>query len=130
MSNLFYFFKSLVLTFVFVFVLQIRIGNQSLEDRALFWIHDSQVMVPLQEVAEGGVKILQRMWDTLTRGLQRNFKEKLSWETRPGERELIQIKRSAQYLMKRVQTRSDQENTQEQNQHQRDYSDSHQPDRR
>jgi hypothetical protein len=51
--------KAFVATIAIVFVMQIQVGNESLETKADFWIHTSSVPKYLQGVADGAVKALK-----------------------------------------------------------------------
>lgn len=51
--------KAFAAAVAIVFVMQIQVGNESLETKADFWIHTSSVPRYLQGVADGAVKALK-----------------------------------------------------------------------
>lgn len=59
MLNLMFFVKTLALTTLIVITLQVRFGTVTLEDHATSMIRTSAIIQPLQEIAEGGVKVIR-----------------------------------------------------------------------
>lgn len=49
MKNIVFFFKVLVFTFSVVLILQVKVKEQTLEDRTLEWIKNSSFIQPLQD---------------------------------------------------------------------------------
>lgn len=89
--------KSLAVTIVIVLLLQIKVGNDTLEDRAVFWFRSSPTVQPLQTVVNGGVKFVRNGFHKLTALFDWNPSKSLS--NQPGKRDLnFQIERSRQYL--------------------------------
>jgi hypothetical protein len=58
MSDFLFFIKLFFLTVAVVLVMQIQIGNRSLESHAIGWVQTSSVTMPLNAAAEGGAKII------------------------------------------------------------------------
>lgn len=56
MGDIIFVIKTLVVTVALVVVMQIKVGPQTIEQRALAWIHHSVAVEQLQEVAAGAVK--------------------------------------------------------------------------
>jgi len=56
MSDVMFVIKCLVVTLVIVVLLQIRVGQRTLEGHTMAWLHHSSVTQHLQDVAEGAVK--------------------------------------------------------------------------
>jgi hypothetical protein len=56
MGDIIFVIKTLVVTVALVVMMQIKIGPQTIEQRALAWIHHSVAVEQLQEVAAGAVK--------------------------------------------------------------------------
>ncbi len=59
MSEFFFFVKSLVLTLVMVLVMQIQVGERTLESHAMGWVQTSALVAPIQSAAHGGAKMLR-----------------------------------------------------------------------
>ncbi len=56
MGDIFFVVKCFVATLVIVVLLQIKVGNRTLESHTVNWIHRSDLVHQLQDVAEGAVK--------------------------------------------------------------------------
>lgn len=59
MSEIFFCIKSLVLTVALVLVLQVQVGDRTLENHAMAWVYTSQVTAPLNGVARGAAKLIR-----------------------------------------------------------------------
>ncbi len=70
MSDLFFFIKTLVLTLALVTLMQIEVGQRSIESHALAWVHTSPMVAPLNSAAKGAAKLIRESYDSL----QKNFK--------------------------------------------------------
>ena len=57
MMDFYFFLKTLTLTLAFIILMQIKIGNKSLEDQALMVFRSSVIEEPLTKIAHGGVKM-------------------------------------------------------------------------
>ena len=88
MRDLFFFIRVMVMTTIFVFFLQIRIGEQTLEQQALSLIRTSSTVVPLQRVADGGSRLLRDIWSAVTHRMNSSVGYIFNSENRPGERRL------------------------------------------
>lgn len=66
MMDLYFFIKTLVLTFVFVLFLQIKIGNFTIEQRTQTMIQTSGIVLPFQEAAQGGTQMIQDFFAQLS----------------------------------------------------------------
>lgn len=96
--------KTLAVTLVLVVLLQIRIGETTLEQKAMFFIHDSPIVEPLREVADGSVRAIRNGFRGFLDQLGQKGKSLWSSEDQPGKRSLgIQIERSQAYLKEQAQ---------------------------
>ncbi|MCB0413830.1 MAG: hypothetical protein KDD50_05825 [Bdellovibrionales bacterium] len=99
MGDLLFFLKMIVMTFFFVLFLQIRIGQFTVEERAITWAHNSELMQPLQEVAQGAVVAIKRGWSEVVGSFGDNVSGVFNRENIPGHRQLIpKLERSKKYL--------------------------------
>lgn len=57
MGDLIFVAKCFLLTLLVVVALQIRVGGRTLESQTVNWIHRSNIVHELQDVAEGAVKV-------------------------------------------------------------------------
>lgn len=87
MGSIFFVLKCLVFTVVLVILMQIRIGGTTLEEKALHWTHNSSVMQPIQQVADGSVKALREGWKKTYQWISAPFS---NWGGKewPGQRSL------------------------------------------
>ena len=102
MGSLLFFTKSLVLTFILVTLLQIKVGPETLEEKAMNWVHHSEVTTPLREIAEGGARAVRDLWNTTLGQINTKFMSAVNSENRPGERLNINFDRSKEYLKKQA----------------------------
>lgn len=70
MGEIFLIVKASVLTLVIVMVLQIRIGNNTIEERIHAWAKGSTVVEDLQKVAKGAVVVGKKAFYQATASLE------------------------------------------------------------
>ena len=79
MMDFLFFVKTFVLTIAIVLVMQIQVGNRSLETHALGWVQSSDVVGPLQGVARGAAKLTHdfthKLSDVIHDNVSKNKKE-------------------------------------------------------
>lgn len=93
------FFKSLAITFAIIFLMQIRLGESTLEEKAMFWVHDSFVTSPIQEAAEGAALLVRDTWKMLTKNINTKFKKSVEAENQPGFRDIrLKLERSQAFV--------------------------------
>ncbi len=66
MSELFFVFKTFIITLVLILVMQIKIGKTTLETQSLRWLRDSVAVDGLRGVAEGAVAVSTKAWGFLS----------------------------------------------------------------
>ena len=109
MFGLIPFSKSLAITLIIVFLLQIRVGNSTLEEKAMFWIHDSYIMAPVQKAAEGAVLMIRDSWNALTKNINTKYADSVKRENQPGFRDVkIHFDRSKAYLEEQARKAAEQ----------------------
>jgi hypothetical protein len=59
MGEFWFVLKSLVVTVLLLFGMQLQVGNQSIESRMIHWTQNSSIAKFLQAVAEGGIRATQ-----------------------------------------------------------------------
>lgn len=74
MSDFFFFAKTFVLTVVVVVIMQIEIGQRSIESHALSWIHTSPVVAPLNGAAKGAAKLLRDTYESIQKKIKNPFR--------------------------------------------------------
>ena len=72
---------------VLIVLMQIRIAGTTLEEKALHWTHNSSVIQPIQQVADGTVKALRQGSQKINQWLSAPFS---NWGGKewPGQRSL------------------------------------------
>ena len=106
MGDLFFITRIFILTCIAVVLLQIKVGDKTLEQRSLDWVATSEAGHYLQEVSDGTIKFLYQGWSKLTEKFSDNFSAKLNWnkENTPGYRHLkFQLERSQEYVKEKAQ---------------------------
>ncbi|MCB0408057.1 MAG: hypothetical protein KDD34_07635 [Bdellovibrionales bacterium] len=115
--------KSIAVTILIVLLLQIKIGNDTVEDQAVFWFRSSSIVQPIQTVVDGGVKLIR---NTLS-GVANLFHFKIFQKVneRAGNRDLnFKIERSREYIREQAErvarkldseVKSEQKNTSQEN---------------
>ena len=59
MSEITFFLKTFVLTVAIVLVMQIQVGEASLETHTMSWVQTSAIVAPINAVADGGAKVVR-----------------------------------------------------------------------
>jgi hypothetical protein len=59
MSEITFFLKTFVLTVAVVLVMQIQVGESSLESHTMSWVQTSAIVAPINAAAEGGAKVVR-----------------------------------------------------------------------
>ncbi|MCB0389918.1 MAG: hypothetical protein KDD58_01450 [Bdellovibrionales bacterium] len=99
MSELLFIVKSFVLTILIVIFMQVKVGETTIEEKTLMWIESSPIILPLQEVVQGGVKFIREGWQTVFGNLNSKFFSSVNEKNTPGKRDLnLVLERSQNYL--------------------------------
>lgn len=86
MGDLYFFFKTIIMTAVFVLLLQIKIGDSTLEQRSMIWIQNSIVVDNLRSVASGAVKALSHGFRGVKSVFDTNMSRIFGSENEPAAR--------------------------------------------
>lgn len=100
MSDVFFVLKSLVVTVVLVFLMQIRIGPATIEQHSLAWLQNSVFVDNLRNVAAGAIKAATNGYQSLTGGAHEEpvVSNDAAAKPAPGSRlERFRLKRSDAY---------------------------------
>jgi len=90
-----FFLRSFIFTILLVLCLQIRWGQDSLEDLTMNLLTSSAVVAPINQSAQGAVRFVRNMWSKANRSFDTHFSRALQEENRPGSRHLaFSIERS------------------------------------
>ena len=88
-----------VFSLVFILILQIKIGDETLEQKSMEMIRESKLIEPLQEVADGGVKVIEKGWGDFVKAFDGNFSGIFNTDNIPGKRKIgVKFERSKEYL--------------------------------
>ncbi len=74
MSDILFFLKTFALTLAVVLVMQIEVGQRSIESHALAWVHTSPAVAPLNSAAKGAARLLRDGYDSLKKNLKNPFR--------------------------------------------------------
>jgi hypothetical protein len=75
MSDVLFFVKTFFLTIAIVLVMQIHVGDHSIESHAMSWVQSSAVVAPLNSVARGAAKMARDLTQTISISIKRNGKK-------------------------------------------------------
>lgn len=94
--------KSLALTVFIVLLLQIKVGDSTVEEKAVFWFRSSPMVEPMQKVVDGGVKVLKTTFGKVTGLFDWKLREQI--QDKPGNRDLkFRLERSRQYIREQAE---------------------------
>lgn len=97
MGNIFYVLKIGIVTLVIVLIMQINIGQNTVENHAEMFIRKSSILEPVREVAEGGFIVLKNVYRKTASTIDTFVTEQFRSENAPGKRKLFELKRSLAY---------------------------------
>lgn len=85
------------MTLVVIVLLQIKIGDSTLEQRTIQWYRTSDLAAPIQQVANGGARIVRDVLNKVADSV--NFQLFEDVKNRPGSRDLgLKLERSKKFL--------------------------------
>lgn len=100
-----FFIKMIIMTSFFILFLQIKIGDNTLEQKVKVAITQSAAVEPLQEVAKGGVKAIEQGWQFITKTVGHRVKSTFSNDNMPGNRSItLDFGRSKKYLKEKYES--------------------------
>ncbi len=73
MMNILFFVKTVIMTIALVLVLQIRVGEQSLEAHSIDWVQSSSVIAPLNSMAHGAAKFIHDVSTTARAAIEKQL---------------------------------------------------------
>jgi hypothetical protein len=98
--------KTLIITAVIVFAMQVNVSGRSLEFRFLHWIRSSSITQQLNQVAHGAVLGAQRGTEKISQFFSKTVGN--NEQTQNASRLNIQLKRSDAYLHEQSAKRAEQ----------------------
>lgn len=81
MMDIVFFLKTFLLTIAIVLVMQIQVGEKSIETHAMNFVQSSVVVAPLNGVAKGAAKMARDLTQTISISVHRNSKKKKEEKT-------------------------------------------------
>ena len=86
MGDLFFVLRVTFITVVVVVIMQVKVGEETLEERARRWAANAPLVEVLQEVADGAVLLVAEGYQHVTASMTDRFHDKVSKEDQPGFR--------------------------------------------
>lgn len=86
MGDLFFLIRTVIMTFTLVFLMQIKVGEQTLEQRSMLWIQESVFVDSLQEVAGGAIKVMEQGLRSITLMFDKKVTRLIDQSNEPGNR--------------------------------------------
>lgn len=74
MSDILFLVRTFVLTVAVVMVMQINVGERTIENHALAWVQTSPVVAPLNHVAKGAAKLVKDAVATVKQNIKNPFR--------------------------------------------------------
>lgn len=104
MFDLFFFLKTLIMTLVVVLLLQIRVGDYTLEDHAHLFVKTSSLTYPLQVAADGASRAIRDVMKRVHQSLSSRFwGNKMADEQSASRAPKFDWQRSQRYLEEQAQ---------------------------
>lgn len=111
-GDLFFILKSLFLTCVVILLLQIKLGDFTLEEHSMSWLRESHAASFLQEVSHGGVLVIKRTYGAIVSQFETKWDQALDREKIPGYRQLkLKAKRSAEFMEEQAKRLQEEKNS-------------------
>ena len=98
MGTLFLVSRATVATVIVIIFLQIRTGDQTLEQRSENFIRQSTMIGHLQQVADGALVVLQKLMGQVGQVFETKVSKTIDTSNLPGNRLNIDISRSREFL--------------------------------
>ncbi len=102
MGDIFFVFKTFIFTLILVLLLQIKIGDDTLESRALSGLRDSEAAISLQQFSVDGFEAFRQIAAQATKSISKTFGG--SKESRGG---FFKFGRSQAYRDEQAQKKSE-----------------------
>ena len=104
MGTLFFIARCFVVTVFVIMMMQIKIGEFTIENRIEHYARTSGIEQPAQKLADGIVRFVRNTWRSVTSGVKTDFGKTLRGDNAPGSRDLgIDLRRSAEYIEEQAQ---------------------------
>lgn len=97
MSHIGFVLKIFVLTVVIVLLMQIKVGEQTVENHAHSFLKTSSILAPLNEIAQGGAALFRSTYQGAIKTFDSIVTKKFRSDSSPGKRGLVDVKRSQKY---------------------------------
>ncbi|MFK8136818.1 MAG: hypothetical protein AB8E15_00530 [Bdellovibrionales bacterium] len=99
MDDMFFAIKATIITVVLVGLMQIKVGQHTIEQKAYNWIKSSYLVAELNQVSQGAIIAMREVFQGVSGTLSQEVREQFSSSNAPGNRELLPtLKRSGQFL--------------------------------
>ena len=76
MMDFLFFIKTFLLTVAIVVMMQIHVGDRSLENHAMSFVQSSAIVAPLNNVARGAAKFIRDITQTVSSRMKKDPKPK------------------------------------------------------
>jgi len=103
MGEVFFVIKTFIITFVFVLILQVKIGEQTLDQRIHTSIQASKLVAPIEETVRGGVLFIEHSYHKVLSLFNTSLKQKINGDHAPGSRfKIPEMKRYTEEMANEV----------------------------
>jgi hypothetical protein len=95
MDNFLFVLKTFAASLLILLVMQIKWGEQTIDDTIYGQIRSSTILAPVQSVADGGVLWIKNMYRGTTDLFSEKLQGQIADEAAPGNRQIVELKRHA-----------------------------------
>ena len=110
MSHLFYVLKIGIATAIVVLLMQIHIGETTIERHAEQFIRQSSILEPIRQISEGGFILMKNAYRKTMIVVDSFVTKQFRAENSPGQRKLVEIKRSLAFQKEQERKLEEQSN--------------------
>jgi len=97
MSHIFYILKIGLITFIVVLAMQIEVSNRTIENHAEGFIRKSSILEPIRQISEGAFIASKNAYRMTIKTFDSFVTKQFRAENSPGQRKILEIKRSLAY---------------------------------
>lgn len=86
MTEFFFFLRIMFFTAVTVLLMQVRWGEETIENHTMNLLTTSAIVAPIDTTAQGAVVFIRNSWNSMTKSFNTRFSNSLRGDNQPGSR--------------------------------------------
>ena len=92
MGDLFFVIKMFIYTLILVVFMQVKVGTTTVEEKILYWTHQSELAGNFQNIAQGAIRFMSDQIYWFKGKVQGKVMDKIDGSSRPGSRLKSKVK--------------------------------------